>query len=281
MSGRPSALVTGGAGDIGYAFGEALARAGFEVVLADRRADAAHEAANRLAATTGGAAEGLELDVTDPESWARSMTRLENQGRRLSLLVHCAGVLLAGRVEDCDPADLIRVVEVNLFGPLLGTRAALPLLRREAVGPAPVPPGVISVASIFAAIAPPGFAAYNASKAGLVALGETLAVELAPLGLRATTVLPGVVPTGLFSAARYADEPHRDAVFAYLDRAELTPADVADQALAAHIRGRGVAPIGRRASRYWWLKRLFPRLLTAAIARQAKPLHDVAQAEPK
>jgi NAD(P)-dependent dehydrogenase (short-subunit alcohol dehydrogenase family) len=281
MSDRPTALVTGGAGDIAYAFGEALARSGMRVVLADCRAEAAHAAAARLAAATGTPVEGWELDVADGLSWTSAVDRLEREGHRLSLLVHCAGVLLAGRLADCDPAELARVIGVNLLGPIVGTQAAIPLLRRNAAGSTPLPAGVICVASIFASIAPPGFAAYSASKAGLVALGETLGIELAPLGLRVTTVLPGVVPTGLFGGAHYADETHRKAVEAYLDRTELTPAMVAERALAAYRKGHGVVPIGARATRYWWLKRLFPRLLTAAVARQSKRLNEASVQEPE
>ncbi|MGL4511537.1 MAG: SDR family NAD(P)-dependent oxidoreductase [Lacipirellulaceae bacterium] len=273
MSGRPTALVTGGAGDIGRAFARRLGRAGYRVVLADNRSDAANAAAAELARDGIAGVTPQLLDVTSVESWEAAAEPLRGEAGGLSLLVHAAGVLLAGRVEECATDELVRVLRVNLEGPMIGSRVLVPLLRESARGAAPpYPAGIVSVASIFAAVSPPGFAAYSASKAGLVALGETLAAELAADGLVVTTVLPGVVRTGLFDAACYADAPHRDAVFDYLDRVELTPDDVASRSLTAHAGRRGVVPIGRRAARYWLLKRWFPWLAARAIAKRAAGL---------
>lgn len=275
MSDRPPvAIVTGAASGIGRAIAVRLDGLGYRLVLVDRDHTGLVSLDEQLARARDHRAGDHELvaaDVSQADAWRGLAETLAHDNADVALLVQAAGVLVAGRLVDCRPEDLDRLVRINLTGVLLGAAAIGPLLSSNAKAGdrPPLPRGVLNVASVFAAVSPPGFAAYNASKAGVVAATETLRGEWAGLGLTATAVLPGVTPTGLFDAATYADERFRSAVSERVASAAMSAEQVADASLKAYHRGRTVAPIGGRASRYHWLKRWFPGVLLKRVAEQA------------
>ncbi|MEQ8846543.1 SDR family oxidoreductase [Botrimarina sp.] len=264
------AVVTGAAGGIGGAFALRLASLGYAVVAVD--SDRAGLAELMSGPLGGGGHRSLGADVSDPAAWDRVADECRRGAARVDLLVQAAGVLLVGPLERCDAADVRRVIDVNLTGAALGARAIAPLLRETARrhgAPPALPRGLLNVASVFATVAPPGFAVYNASKAGLLVLTESLRGELAADRLAATAVLPGVTPTGLFAKAIYSDAGLRAATEDWLERSELTPDEVAEAALRAYRRGRAAAVIGRRARRFALLKALAPGLTRRRVAAAA------------
>lgn len=271
MSERPPvAVVTGAAGGIGRAIAQRLDRLGYRLVLVDLDHAGLGTLRKDLAAARDH--ELVVAEVSEADAWRGLAETLAHDRADVALLVQAAGVLLAGRLVECQAEDLERLVRVNLTGVLLGAATIGPLLAASATGSGgapPLPRGVLNLASIFASVAPPGFAAYNASKAGVVAATETLRGEWAPLGLTATAVLPGVTPTGMFERATYADERFRSKVRERVAAAALSADGVAEAAIEAYRRGRIVAPIGRRAARYHWLKRWFPGVLLKRVAAEA------------
>ncbi|QDT69712.1 putative oxidoreductase [Planctomycetes bacterium MalM25] len=270
--------MTGAAGGIGRAISLRLGRLGYRLVLLDRDDSGLRSLQADLSTACPGDHETVAADVSDADAWRGLADTLRHDGARVELLVQTAGRLLSGKLIDCDPNDLRSIVDTNLTGMLLGAREIGPLLAADSGGASPLPRGMLpplprgmlGIASIFAAVSPPQFAAYNATKAGVVALGETLHGEWAPLGLTVTTVLPGVTPTGLFDAAVYSAPKLREQVARRVEQAELTAEAVADAALEAYRRRRIVAPIGRRAGRYHWLKRWLPTMLLKRVARAAE-----------
>lgn len=267
--------MTGAAGGIGGAIAARLAERGYAVVAVDTR-----EAALQtfVAGRLGGAPHSaVTADVGEPADWDRVVEAAQRAGDQVALLVQAAGVLLVGPLEQCDPEAIRRVVDVNLLGAALGARAVTPLLRaaaRSSAAAPPLPRGVLNVASVFATVAPPGFAAYNASKAGVVALTESLYGELIADGLTATVVLPGVTPTGLFDSASYSEERLRAATIDTVRDAELTADAVAEAALRAYRRRRSVATIGARARRFTLLKAISPGRLRRRVAAAARRFLD-------
>lgn len=138
----------------------------------------------------------------------------------LHALVNNAAVQIASPLVDMEPDDWDRVLNVNLRAPYLLTRALFPLLRdRDSA--------VVNVSSVHAEATSNGMGAYAASKAGLVALTRSMALELAPHGIRANAVLPGAVDTGMLRVG--------------LGRGHLPDADVGTQLRALGER----TPAGR------------------------------------
>ena len=186
MSGN--AVVTGASSGIGEATARRLARDGWKLLLVARRGDRLEE----LAASLGGAAETLAVDLTDDDAPARVREAVESKlGGRLHLLVNNAGANWRAYFGDEDGgwANVERVLEVNLHAPIRLTEALLPLLRESS------PSSIVNVASVAARVPYPRGGAYAASKFGLAGWTESLRYEEEEHGVHVGLVLPGFVAT--------------------------------------------------------------------------------------
>lgn len=190
------ALVTGGAQGIGLAVAERLRRLGYSIVIGDVASGRFDAALARL----GGGNEvlALEMDVASEPSVALAFARVETRFGRLDVLVNSAGRLglVEGKpplVESTPLALWEQVMAVNLRGPFLVCRAAIPLLRRSGGG------RIVNVASRAARVRS-GDPAYAASKGGLLAFSRYLAGELAPYGITVNSIAPSRVETEMVSA---------------------------------------------------------------------------------
>ena len=188
------ALVTGASSGIGAAIARELAREGYRVALLARRGAQLRAIAREL---DGGEERGhlvLVCDLRDPEQIDACLRELGRAFGGLDLLVNNAGMGYRARVEELDPALVHQVFDTNVIGLLLCCRAALPLLRH---GVAPV---VVNVASVVGRRGIPGQAAYAASKAAVISIGEALRVEWSAEGIAVCTLNPGLTATGFFEA---------------------------------------------------------------------------------
>ncbi|MGW0882512.1 SDR family NAD(P)-dependent oxidoreductase [Streptomyces sp. NPDC002671] len=188
-------VVTGGGTGIGAATARLLRGAGHEVVVSGRRPDPLH----RIAAETGALA--CPADTTDPEAVHRLVETTVARFGRLDGLVVNAGVGRSGGVGELSDEDWELVMSTNLTGPFLVMRAALPHLLQ-------VRGSVVAVASVSALRNGVGNAAYATSKAALLQLCRSLAVDYGPRGLRANTVCPSWVRTEMADRrmARFAED---------------------------------------------------------------------------
>jgi NAD(P)-dependent dehydrogenase (short-subunit alcohol dehydrogenase family) len=192
-------LVTGGASGLGAATADVLAGAGFRVVVADLQAEAAERTAERLA-ERGDAALGLRLDVRDPASAAEAVGRVAEELGALDVLINNAGTDLTLPFDEIPAEAFDRVIDVNLRGPAVMLRAALPALRRSNR------PQVVNISSTAAFRGWPNASAYHASKWGLRGLGQGLFTELREDGIRLTTVFAGGMQTP-FILERFPETP--------------------------------------------------------------------------
>lgn len=178
------AVVTGGGGAIGRAIAARLAAAGARVLLADR--DGA--AAARAAAGIPGA-EAATLDVTEEAACVALPREAEMRIGGMDALVHAAGIGIERAFLDTTREEFERLLAVNLTGAFLVCREAARAMR----------PGgaIVTIASAAGERGSARRAAYAAGKAGLISLTQTMAIELAPRGIRANAVSPGPVDTEL------------------------------------------------------------------------------------
>ena len=139
-------------------------------------------------------------DVADPAAVAATLGEAIAALGGLDILVNAAGILAREPFETVEPDLWQRLFEINLRGPALVIRAALPALREASDA------AIVNIASLSALKPSPGTAAYAATKAGLVMLGKCLAEELAPI--RVNAICPGIVDTGM-TAALMADPATR------------------------------------------------------------------------
>lgn len=177
-----SALVTGAGSGIGRAVARALAAEGVRVALLDRDVSAVRDAAQECPDSIV-----LVADVTDEEQTAAALAAVD----RLDAVVCCAGVSgpVGSGIEEISLAHWNAVFSVNVTGPFLVLRHALPALR--AAGAA----SVVLISSDSAFVASPGMVPYCSSKAALVQFARALSVDLAGTGIRVNTVAPSVVDT--------------------------------------------------------------------------------------
>ena len=263
MAGRPVAVVTGAGSGLGKALALELARRGHDVVGCDLEEARLEALAPELEAL-GSRLVGLRVDVTVPEGVEGLRDAAMHAGGRLDVWVNNAGVAVAGEVGDVPLADWRWLLEVNLMGVVHGCHVAVPVMRRQGSG------RILNVASAAGLVSTPGMAAYNASKAAVVALTETLAGELAGTGVGATVLCPTFFPTNLLDTARSADERHRRTAHKLMQRSTWTAADVARVALTDLEAGRLYSVPMADGRWLWRLKRAAPDRFGGLLAWGAR-----------
>jgi len=178
-------LVTGGSGGQGVADARLFAAEGAAVVLADIDVAAAREVARAIEAA-GGKALVVPLDVTDEAAWLRCIRHVRRKLGGLHVLVNNAGVVSRVGIMDIGRAAWQHVLDVNLTGPLLGMRAAAPLIRDSGGG------AIVNISSTAGLVGHSGVA-YVASKWGLRGITKTAALEFLDWGIRVNSVHPSQV----------------------------------------------------------------------------------------
>ena len=189
--GGQAALVTGASGGLGRHFALVLARAGAKVALAARRSDALNAVAAEIAAFDGRAIP-IVMDVTDPASVEGGVLAAETELGAITILVNNSGIAVTTPILDQDEADWSRVIDTNLTGALRVARAvAKHMIRLGHAGT------IVNIASILGLRVRAQVAAYAASKAALIQLTRSLAIELARHQIRVNALAPGYIVTDL------------------------------------------------------------------------------------
>jgi len=190
LTGR-SALVTGGSKGLGQALAHALALAGADVVIAARHAD---ELETGLAAVIEGTrARGawLVADLADRTAVERLASAAVEAFGKIDILVNNAGINILAPIEKVADPDWDRVLALNLTAPMILSRALAGPMKQRGWG------RIIHISSVFGAVSRAERNAYSASKAGLIGLTHSMALELAPQGVTVNAILPGIFETPL------------------------------------------------------------------------------------
>ncbi len=194
------ALVTGASSGIGQAIALALGQAGVAVGCGARSAARAAETVEGIRAA-GGRAVAIEWDVRDPERADEAVTAVEQEFGALSLAVNNAGIGAGTPALEISPSQWQDVFDTNVKGVFLSCRAEARAMKQHGRG------AIVNIASISARIANRNLtqAQYNSSKAAVVHLTKSLAVEWAPLGIRVNAVSPGYTLTPMNRRPEVAD----------------------------------------------------------------------------
>jgi short-subunit dehydrogenase len=156
----------------------------------------------------------IPTDVTNVESVKNAIAIIENDHKRIDVLINNAGMGISGSIEDTKIEDAKYIFDVNFFGPFLVCKEVIPLMRKNGGGV------IVNMSSVAAAISIPFQSFYSSTKAALSAFSDSLRSEVQPFGIKIVTVLPGDVKTE-FTASR---KKNIDNTSVYLNRIEKSVA---------------------------------------------------------
>jgi NAD(P)-dependent dehydrogenase (short-subunit alcohol dehydrogenase family) len=184
-----TALVTGGARGLGKTMATALAEAGADLVLAGRSRETCDTTAREIAAATGRTVHAFGADVAVAADVERLAADIAAAGAAIDILINNAGTNIRGTIDQITEADWDSVIDTNLKGPFLCTKAFAPAMLKRGWG------RVINLASIMSVVALPARTTYASSKAGVLGLTRTWALEWAGKGVTCNAICPGPFAT--------------------------------------------------------------------------------------
>jgi NAD(P)-dependent dehydrogenase (short-subunit alcohol dehydrogenase family) len=258
------AVVTGAASGIGRSLALRLAREGCQLALAD--VDAAGLAETVAAARQAGSrATTHRVDVAALDQMTGFRDTVLREHGHVDLLINNAGVALLGTVAEVTMDDLQWLVGINFWGVVHGVKLFLPVLRERPEA------HIVNLSSVFGLIAPPGNAAYAASKFAVRGFSESLAHELAGSNVRVSTVHPGGIRTAIVTHARAAasvgNAQRSEVITRFEQAARTTPDQAADRILRGIRRNEKRILIGGDARFLDRLQRLLPVRYWSILAR--------------
>ena len=192
-------LISGGARGQGAAEARLFAREGAKVVFGDLLDDDGQRVEAEIRAA-GNDAIYVHLDVTNEDSWRAAVSTAEQTYGKLNVLINNAGILNRKKIEETTEDDLDLILAVNLKGVFLGTKHAIPAMRRAGGG------SIINISSIAGLVGSPhGSPSYTATKGGVRLFTKSIAVQHAKDNIRCNSVHPGPIETPMIQES--LDDP--------------------------------------------------------------------------
>ncbi|EYF02970.1 oxidoreductase, short chain dehydrogenase/reductase family [Chondromyces apiculatus DSM 436] len=247
-------MITGAASGLGHAFALELARSkSARVLVADVNLEGAEETA-RLVREAGGEASTVKCDVSRREEVLALPDEADRALGGTDFLINNAGVAVGGMMGDVPLEDWDWVMGINLWGVIYGCHAFAPRLRAQRHG------AILNVASAAGLLCAPPLMPYNVTKAGVVALSETLRAELGPSGVTVTVLCPTFFKTGIAASGRtHVPGAGPEAVERMMARSKVQADGVAQFAIKAVDRGDLYALPHADGRVAWHLKRSAPQ----------------------
>ncbi|MDO7208716.1 short-chain dehydrogenase [Acinetobacter nosocomialis] len=248
------AVVTGAGSGIGRSFAVELAKRGGSIICADINLEAAKETV-KLIEQLGQKAFAVQCDVGQAEQ----VQALADQAEQLldhpvTLIINNAGVGLGGKFDEMSLEDWKWCMHVNLWGVIHGCHAFVPKLKKLGYG------AIINVASAASYTAAPEMSVYNVTKAGVLALSETLSAELRKFNIKVNVLCPTLVPTNIIKNGRIPGRYSKLADHALMNYAMTTSDAVAALTLNRLDRGQLYTTPQIDAKLFWLMKRTSPTL---------------------
>jgi NAD(P)-dependent dehydrogenase (short-subunit alcohol dehydrogenase family) len=254
-------FITGGASGLGRALAQRYVRDGARVCIGDVNDARGEETVQALRSLVAGSLY-RHCDVTSEGDLVAARDALEQAWGGVDIVINNAGVAQAGAIEAVSVDDWKWIIDINLLGVVRGCRAFTPLFKRQGQG------HFVNVASMAGLLDLPLMSSYNATKAAVVSLSESLQNELARDGIGVTVLCPSFFQTNLAESLRAPDADLRAKLIRLLSRSPITAEQIAEQVFRAVNDGRFYVLPHAPARRTWILKRLLPRRLYRALVRR-------------
>lgn len=267
-------MVTGGASGLGKALCLQLAGRGVSVAVADLSEERASETVAQMARSgTGSASFAVACDVRREGDFEALRGQIkERWGGRLDMLFNNAGIAAAGPLLQTTAENWRTMIDTNLLGVVRGCRVLAPLLCENGRG------HIVNVASFAGIACAPGMITYNVSKAGVIALSESLRGEFQPSGVGVSVACPAFFTTNLLDNFNAPSEV-TERVRRMMQRSEIQADDVARDILESVQHDRFMVISHKQARRGYLLKRLLPEQFFKAVQRQTKHWYRKTKSE--
>ncbi len=259
---RKRAFITGASSGLGLEIARTLAHSEWTLGLFD------HELERLTAVEAELTALGINVlaypgDVTHADELTVAVNSFAGTYDGLDLMINNAGVAASGAIMQVPLEDWRWIMDINVMGVVHGCRAALPHLQRNGSG------AILNVASAAAFVSAPQMSPYNASKAAVLSISETLAAELKNAGTQVSVLLPTFFHSNLLESFR-GPEPTRATAVRMMKQSGLSATQVAKATLQALGEGKLHIVLPASARWLWRIKRLMPRTFIKLIAKRAE-----------
>lgn len=260
-------VITGGASGLGFALAQVAAKAGWKVCIVDRdteRGEAVIGSLQRLQP----ASLFLTADVTRISDLEEVAKQLDAQWQGVDVVVNNAGVAQVGKLSDTTLSDWQWIIDINLLGVVRGCKAFLPLLQRQQKG------HIVNVASMAGLLDVPNMSSYNATKAAVVSLSETLQNELAADNIQVSVVCPSFFRTNLGASMRSTIDGMDKKLDKLMATSKLNADDIAKAIMRSIERKQFYTLPHKQARIAWYLKRFLPRNWYRSFLHKNIKKHD-------
>lgn len=244
-------LITGAASGLGKALALKWASQHAEVCVADINQHAGEQVCQEINAL-GGKAFFVPCDITNTDSITALMENVQSRWQHIDLLVNNAGVATADKIETEPMLQWRWVMEINVFGMVNMCQQFVPFFKQQGYG------SILNVASQAGLTPIPFMSSYNASKAAVVSLSETLRLELADDNINVSVLCPGFFKTNLGSSLRTQLPTMEKLLGKLFDKSPINAAQVADIAYQGETNKQFMLLTHQQGKRLYWLKRLLP-----------------------
>ncbi|MCR9066149.1 MAG: glucose 1-dehydrogenase [Cytophagales bacterium] len=180
-----TAIITGGSKGLGLAMAEGIASAGGNVFIVSRTQSECDEAAEKIKSNYGVGAKGFAADVTSQAETEAMAAACLNEFGGIDILINSAGINIRGAIDELSLADFNKVMEINVTGTWLTSRAVTPHMKSKKKGK------IINLASTLGLVGLANRTPYTASKGAIVNMTKALALELAPFNINVNAICPG------------------------------------------------------------------------------------------
>lgn len=264
-------FITGGASGLGQALAKRYGQAGWRVCIGDLSVERCEETMQQLDAL-GVTAHALECDVTREPDLERAARWLDEHWGGTDMIINNAGVAQVGPLKDVTLKDWRWIIEINLLGVVRGCKVFIPRFEERGHG------CILNIASMAGLTHMPESASYNATKAAVVAISETLELEL-DKNIQVSVACPAFFRTNLTDTLRATDARGVKMVNKLVGHARVGADEIADKIFQGVEQGDFHILTHPDSEKVWWLKRLLPHKLylkaletlkTRAASRRAK-----------
>jgi short-subunit dehydrogenase len=256
-------LITGAASGLGAALATYYSAKGWAVCIADIQVEAGEALAQKLKQEHGQDIFFLKLDVTSEEQWQGAAAEIGKRWQGLNCLVNNAGVASSGDIDQLSMKDFQWTMDINVMGVVKGCYVFTPMIKK-------CKGTIINVASMAGLVHMASMSAYNASKAAVVALSETMHVELNAYGVHVGVLCPAFFQTNLTNTMRVTDNSGLKIASKLMERSKIQAEDVA-KAVYDGVENKTFYILTHPKERmYWRLKRFFPSLYFSQMKKMGQ-----------